>query len=431
MTKLLTLLPKNTLENRLLFIIFIGFFLFFIFQPPLFSPDTYSYLRADITRFPGYIIYLRSLQALFGQGFDVVALAGHLVLGFGAIVIFLKNVSRLFKLSWIWKALLMAVLLFPYFKPIEIAVNLTSEGLAYPLYLLLVSSTIDFLFRNETKKVIYIVLLYLALVLTRGQFVIITPIIAFVFLLKLKKQIFKPKQAAIFLLLLLLPVLSGLADRTYRAIFYGYFKTTPYSYVNVVALPLYISEAKDTNLFNDPDTHIIFNHSYQRLDSLDLLSSEVHGSFQDKYMRFHYNFPEICNQNIHDFGLKYYLKQGVPPQENAFAIEQTCKEMTPVLIKAHFKKFIALYYTSIVHGFKSVFILFFVIALSILSLVRVVKQFGLNGGFIVLATLFIISNAMIVAIASHSIMRYLFYNYALGLLILIILLKKFIPRYES
>ena len=121
----------------------------------------------------------------------------------------------------------------------------------------------------------------------------------------------------------------------------------------------------------------------------------------------------------------------MPPNENAFAIEDACKAMTPKLIGAHFNEFIALYYTSIVHGFKSVFILFFVIALSILSLVRVVKRFGMNSGFVLLSTVLIISNAAIVGIASHSIMRYLFYNYFLGLLILIILLKKFIPRHES
>jgi len=431
LSRIQTLLPKNNLENRLLFVIFCGFFLFFIFQPPVYSPDTYSYLRADITRFPGYIFYLRGLRALFGSGFDLGALVGHLVMGFLAIVVILKNVSQLFKFSWLAKALLLAVLIFPYFKPIEIAVNLTSEGLAYPLYLLLVSFAIDFLFRNQTKKVFHISIVFLVLTLTRGQFVIIAPIIGFIFLLKLKAQIFKPKSLVIFLLLLLLPLLSGFADRTYHAIFYGYFKTTPYSYVNIVALPLYSAEAKDVELFEDEDIKTIYNHSHQRLDSLSLLSSKVQGSYDEKYMRFHYNFPKICNQNIHDFGLHYYLTQGVPPNGNAFAIENACKTMTPKLINAHFNEFIALYYTSIVHGFKSVFILFFVIALCILSLGKVIRRFGQNGGFILMATLFIISNAMIVAIASHSIMRYLFYNYFLGLLILIILLKKFIPRHES
>lgn len=431
MSRLKILFPRNTLENRLLLLIFVAFFFFFIVQSPIYSPDTYSYLRADITRFPGYIFYLRGLQALFGSGFDVVALAGHLAMGCIAIVILFKNISQLFKLSWIAKGLLLAVLTFPYFKPIEVAVNLTSEGLAYPLYLMLLSFSIDFLFRGASKKIFHISIVYLILVLTRGQFIIVAPIIGFVFALKVKKRIFTPKTFLLVALLFLLPVLSSVADKTYRSIFYGYFKTTPYSYVNVVALPLYISEAKDTKEFEDRDIKVIYDHSHQKLDSLNLLSTKVKGSYKEKYLRFHYNFPEICNQNIHDFGLKYYLSQGVPPYENAFAIEAACKAMTPKLINAHFTEFVAIYYTSIVHGFKSVFILFFVIALSILSLVRVLRGFGVNSGFVLLATLLMISNAMIVGIASHSIMRYLFYNYFLGLLILIILLKKFIPRHES
>jgi hypothetical protein len=431
LSKLSTFLPKNTLENRLLLLLFTSFFLFFNFQEPLYSPDTYSYLRADITRFPGYIIYLRILKALFGNGFGTVAVAGHLLMGIAAVSVIFKNLSVLFRLSWIWKSLLLAIILFPYFKPIEIAVNLTSEGLAYPLYLLLVSFALDFLFKNEVKKVLYIAVVYLALVLTRGQFIIIAPIIGFVFLLKLKRKVFKPKAALILVFLFCLPLISGLADRTYRFIFYSYFKTTPYSYVNVVALPLYISDENDAQLFEDKDVQHIYNVSYKQLDSLQLLSSAVDGSYQEKYMRFHYNFPQICNQNIHDYGLKYYLKQGVPPPENAFAIENTCKTLTPVLIRAHFKEFLALYYTSIVHGFKTVFALAFVLVLALLSFWKVLKRFGHNSGFILLATLCILSNAMIVAVASHSIMRYLFYNYFFGLLILIILLKKFIPRHES
>ncbi|RDK83241.1 hypothetical protein [Marinirhabdus gelatinilytica] len=426
-----TLLSKNTLENRLLLLIFLFFFGFFILQPPLYSPDTYSYLRADITRFPGYIIYLRGLQAVFGSSFDVVALAGHLVMGYAAIVLIFKNLSNLFKLSWVAKGLLLAALVFPYFKPIEVAVNLTSEGLAYPLYLLLLSLTIDFLFRKQEKKIIHITFVYLALVLTRGQFIILGPIIGFLYALQLKRNIFRPKAFLIILLLFILPIVSAMADRTYHYIFYGYFKTTPYSYVNVVALPLYISEASDAKYFPDEDIKVIFEHSHKKLDSLQLLSSDVKGSYHEKYMRFHYNFPEICNQNIHDFGLKYYLEQGEAPGDNAFAIEAACKTITTQLVPAHFKEYLSLYYTSIIHGFKSVFILFFMVALSILSLFKVFKRFGRNSGLIFLATLLIISNAMIVAVASHSIMRYLFYNYFLGLLILIILLKKFIPRHES
>jgi hypothetical protein len=431
LSTLKTLLPKNTLENRLLGLIFGIFFLFFIFQPPLYSPDTHSYLRADITRFPGYIVYLRGLRALFGSSFDVVAIAGHLTIGFAAIVVIFKNVSTLFRLSWIAKGLLLAVLIFPYFKPIEVAVNLTSEGLAYPLYLLLLSFTIDFLFKDKPKKIVSIAIIYLVLVLTRGQFIIVAPIIGFLFALKLKKRIVRPRALFMVGLLFLLPILSSVADKTYRSIFYGYFKSTPYSYVNVIALPLYVSGQEDYKLFDDPNHKAIYKHSYKTLDSLDLLNTKVKGSYEEKYMRFHYNFPKICNQNIHDFGLKYYLTHGVPPNENAFAIEDACKAMTPKLIRTHFNEFIALYYTSIVHGFKSVFILFFVIALFILSLIRVSTRFGLNGGFVLLATLLVISNAMIVGIASHSIIRYLFYNYFLGLLILIILLKKFKPRHES
>lgn len=425
------LLPKNTLENRLLTMVFLVFFVFFVVQPALFSPDTYSYLRADITRFPGYILYLRGLQFVFGDSFSTFAVAGHLLMGIVAISIFFKNISCLFNLKTASKVAFIALLLFPYFSPIGVALNLTSEGLAYPLYLLLISCTVDFLFRDETNKILPISVLYLMLVLTRGQFVIVAPIIGFLFLLKKKQHLFTTRTLLLFLLLLLLPVISTFADKTYRQLFYGYFETTPYSYVNAVALPLYVGDQDDFNLFEDPHHQQIYKNSYRRLDSLRLLSSEVRGSYHTKYMRFHYNFPQICNQNIHDYGMRYYADIGMTPPENAFAIEAACKSMFPKLIGEHFSTWLAIYYTSIIHGFKSVFILAFILVLTLLSLYKSRKPFGNRTGFVLMGCLLLLSNAMIVAVASHSIMRYLFYNYAIGLLIIILLLKKFIRRYES
>ena len=430
MSTISRLLPENTLENKLLALVFAFFFGFFIWQPALLSPDTYSYLRADITRFPGYIIYLRSLQFVFGEGYAIAAVAGHLLMGIAAMSVFFKKCSEVFNLGNLSKIAVLFVLLFPYFKPINVALNITSEGLAYPLYLLLLTFTLEFLFQNKMSRIWHIALVYLLLVLTRGQFIIVAPIIGFLFLLKLKRNIFNLKALLTFLLLLLLPIISGLADRAYRSVFYGFAETTPYSYVNAVALPLFVSDQDDFKLFEDQNHQVIYQNSYNRLDSLQLISSEVQGSYHEKYMRFHYNFPQICNQNIHEFGLNYYADIGVVPPKNAFAIEAACKAMFPKLIAEHFQEWLALYYTSIVHGFKSVFILVFIIVLVFLSLFRACKHFQKKNAFILLGCLFILSNAMIVAMASHSILRYLFYNYVVGLLIIILLLKKFIPRYE-
>ncbi len=422
---------KNTLENWVLFLVFLGSFLFFIIQPPLYSPDTYSYLRADISRFPGYIIYLRSLQYVFGSNLGIAAVAGHLLFGFIAIYILFKNCSSFFKLSVFFRAILIGVLLFPYFYPIEIAVNLTSEGIAYPLYLLFISFTIDFIYRNQDGKIFHLCIAFIVLVLTRGQFIVAAPIVALLYLLKMKRDVLKRKYLLYLIIFLVLPVITGTLDRTYRKVFYGFFETTPYSYVNAITLPLFVSEKENAGYIKNKDHRNIFLLSHHRIDSMGLLNSKIKGSYKAKYKVFHNNFPKICNQNIHDYGKAYYRDIGVIPPMDSFKIEEACKKMFPVLISKNFKEWSAIYLTGIIHGFKSVFILFFVIVLAVVSFWRTIKRFRPKSSFIFFATLLILSNAMVVGIASHSIMRYLFYNYFLGLLIIIILLKKILPEHES
>lgn len=422
---------NNRLENSILLLIFAIVFIFFILQPPLYSPDTHSYLRADISRFPGYILFLRGLQFLFKGSFDVVAVAIHLVFSFVAITIFYKKMVGLLFLKIFSKIALLAVLLVPFFPPFEVANNLTSEGIAYPLYLLLIAFATDLIFKTDRRKVLYVSIVFVALALTRGQFIIVGPIIGFMMLLKLKKATFRRGNIILIALLILLPVFSGLLDSSYRKVFYGYFIKTPYSYVNAITLPLFVSKAENAALISSEAHQDIFELAYQRIDSLALLSSKVDGSYEKKYMRFHEHFPQICNQNIHAQGKAYYYALDQTPHLNSIRTEEACKAMFPVLLKANFKEWAAIYFAGIVHGFQSVFALFFLIVLAVLSLWKVLRKFSRNNGFILLSSLLLLSNAMIVAVASHSIQRYLFYNYALGLLIILILLKKLKSRYES
>lgn len=422
---------KNRSENSILLAIFAIVFVILILQPPLYSPDTYSYLRADISRFPGYILFLRSLQFLFKSSFDVVAVAVHLIFSFIAIIVFYKKMVGLLFLKVFSKIALLAVLILPFFPPFEIANNLTSEGLAYPLYILLIAFATELIFIGDRKKILHVSLIFFALALTRGQFIVVGPIIAFMLLLKLKKATFRRGNILLIALLLLLPVFSGLLDSSYRKLFYGHFIKTPYSYVNAITLPLFVSEAENINLIATKAHKDIFKMSYERIDSLKLLSSKVNGSYNSKYMVFHEHFPQICNQNIHAQGKAYYYALDQTPHLNSIRTEEACKAMFPVLLKANFKEWAAIYFAGIVHGFQSVFALFFMIVLAILSLWKVLRKFSRNNGFILFSTLLLLSNAMIVAVASHSIQRYLFYNYALALLIILILLKKLKSRYES
>ncbi|MFT4698685.1 MAG: hypothetical protein ACI9SJ_001841 [Flavobacteriaceae bacterium] len=412
-------------ENILVLLAFIFTFIFLVNKPPIYSPDTYGYLHVNISRYPVYILFIRGFQFIFGSFFEVMMVSFQLVFSIISISIIYKNCKELLNLNIWLKTLLFVILLFPLYPRLYIANNLVSEGLAYPLYLLLISFIIDFLYRNKSIKVIHLSITLLILSLTRGQFFFISIIVALLYVLKLKKDTFKKGNVFSLLLLIIVPFLITIVDSSFKKVVYGYYVKTPYSYVNAITLPLFVSELKDTIDIKNEDYKKIFIKSYQRIDSLGLLSSKINGTKEEKYQVFHDNFPLICNQNIHDQGKLYYLNIDSTPHLNSIKTELACKAMFPVLVKNHFKEWVIIYFTGMIHGFfESIVLLFFFLFTLIYGGLITLRNYTINNSLLFLSSLLIISNSMIVALACHSISRYLFYNYFLGFIIFILIFKK-------
>jgi len=411
-------------ENYFIAIVFTFLFIFLVTKPPIVSFDTLSYLDANIKRYPGYILFIRGFKFIFKGNFKVFIVIFQLFFSFFSVFIVFKNISNLLKFNYWVKILFLALLLFPLFPPIEVVNNLASEGLSYPLFLLLSSFIIGFLFRNEQNKIYYFSVTVIVLNLTRGQFFIIPIIVAFLFILKVRKDIFRKKNIKLLVLLLLLPLITNTFERTFKKIVYGYFITSPYSYVNAVTLPLYTSKLSDSIDIKDKHHRKIFILSYNRIDSLGLVASKISGDYLDKYMVFHNNFPVICNQNIHAQGKDYYNKLNGVSELSSVLTEQACKDMFIILIKNNFKEWISIYITGIIHGFYSIYSLVFFLLVFIYSFIQTLKKFTIDNGLLLLGSLLIFSNAMIVGIACHSTIRYLLYNYFFVFIIIYILFRK-------
>jgi O-antigen ligase len=360
----------------------------------------------------------------FGSFFDYAVVGFQLIFGFIAITIIAKNCKKFLKLNPVEYIALLAILTFPYFPPLLVGNNICAEGLSYPLYLLLISYSFDFFFREHQKKIIHLSLVFILLCLTRGQFIVVAPIVAVLYLLKERKNILKKPKLFFLIIFLLLPFASQTLDKTYHKLVHGFFVTTPFSYVNAVTLPLFVSKKGDTENLKTEDEKILFLKTYKTIDSLGLLSSKVSGGATSKYKLFHDNFPVICNRTFHVPGMNYLENKTDKVGENVVLIEKVAKEMLPVLVKNNFKEYIAIYFEGIFHGFKGVLISIFILLLFLYSSIITLRKWSLYNGFLLFATTLIVSNAMLVAFASHSIMRYLFYNYFFAVLIGIVLLRK-------
>ena len=415
---------KFSAFDVLLFVIYLGIFIYFILQPTIYSPDTNTYFRVHFYRFPGYGLFLRVFDVVFGNFFDTAVVAFQLLFGFLSISIFGKTCKQLLKLNIPEHLALLILLTFPYFPPLLAGNNLTSEGLSYPLYLLLIAFSIDFLCNNQPKKLIPLSIAFTLLCLTRGQFIIVAPILVFLYILKERKNIFRRPKLFFVILLLLLPLLPQTADRIYHKAVHGFFVATPFSYVNALTLPLYVSEKQDAAFLKTEDEKIIFQRTYKTIDSLGLLSSKISGDATKKYKVFHDNFPWICNRSFHAPTMNYFENQANELGENVIMTEKAAKDMLPVLVKHNFKKYVSIYFQGVFHGFKGILIFGIVLLLFMYSLFATIKKWTVYNALLLLGTLLIFSNAFIVAFASHSIMRYLFYNYFFAVLSAIVLFRK-------
>lgn len=425
-------------EKYLLLLAYLIVLLYCLFNEPIYSPDTYSYLNAMPYRQMGYVVFFKVFSTVFGAYFDVAVVAFHALFSLFGVHYFFKKASKLFQLKTLLKISLLIILLFPFFPPLSIANNLCSEGLGYGLYLIFIALGMDILFNKKQQHLKYYAIIYLLLISIRSQFIFSTLIFAGTYVLMYRKTIFQKKHIINILVFCGLILVASLTERTYHKMKDGFFKPTPLGYTSASTAPIYLSERIDYKLFENEDYKEIFIRSYDTLVHKDLLPKPEF-STKEVYKFFHDNLPKICNQTVRAQGVDYYLNKPTPEQwsENQvasylyFETEAACKEFTKVLILNNFKQWSKLYYTNIAYGFKSQLLLWFVILAFSFSLIMSFLKECKRYVVIFLLSSLILSNAMFIAFASHSIQRYLFYNYALIFLLFISIYNLVIREQKS
>lgn len=425
-------LRKQPLEIYFLSVIYGLIFFYFIFQDAIFSPDSYGYLNAMPERSPGYVIFSKFFVYIFPHNYAQVIVGAQLLLGLASVHVFQKRMSQLMNLNYILRAVLLTSLLFPFFAPLLVANNISSEGLSYPLYLLFLVMGFEFLYNEKKYTLVSLLILYLLLVLTRGQFLITSIIFAVVYFFKYKNDILKKKYLFKLLLILLVPLLAILADKTYHELKEGLFISTPFSFVAISGAAVYVSKEDDANFIENNEYKFIFEACYEQLvDKKLLMSSKKRDGYDAYYQHFHNHVPQICNQTVHDISRAYFYNQFLETHTNEKAAsafsswqsELACQSIFFTLVKRNFKDWSLLYYSNLVHGFKSAVLLIFVVVVFLFSSYKLIFGKNIYYHILFICSALTLSNAMIVSLASHSIMRYLFYNYILIFFIIIILFK--------
>jgi O-antigen ligase len=374
---------------------------------------------------------MKVLEVLFGQNLGIATVIIQSLFGMVTLYFFYLKLNHVIRIP-LWLRIIVGILLLvPYFPPFLIAHNIASEGLAYPLYLWMLYYTINTFWLRKSQHLIYFCIAFLGLVLTRGQFVIIAPILAVIYLIWQRKKDGVRKKLFTCAILFSLPFLAITLDATFKKMVYGLFTTSPYTFVNAVAMPLFLSNWDDRTAIKDSDDRAIFEESYRFIDSLDLLASKVRQGPQAQYQLFHDNFPRICNQNIHDYGKRYYRQQGFELGPEFIKIENTCKNLYFILVGENWKQYLVLYTTGLSYGFGSYWICLLAFILFGYTIVVFLKNPTDETALLFFFATLVMSNALVTAFACHSIQRYLFYNYFIECLLLFLIGKKIYLRYAS
>ena len=407
--------------------VYICVFFYSIIQEAIYSPDTYSYLDANMFRHPGYVVFLRVFTSVFRNQYELFVVAFQLLFGLIATHFTIQRFSILFNFNYLTKIIALLILLFPFFEPLYVANNLCSEGLSYPLYVIFITLSFELIYNENQKKLKYLIIAYILLALTRGQFIFTPFLFAIVYFLKHRKESYKDFKFWRLTILFLAPLIVNLADRTYHKLKDGLFVQTPFTYINTAASAYFVSKDSDKSLFKNEDYKTIFIKCFTHLQENNLLHSSIKRKTNTEYYSyFHKNVPPIANLTVQKFGVEYYYyDKHLTIASSEFEADNAAKAATFILIKHNFKKWINIYYANLTHAFKSQILLLFIALIALFSFIKLVKQYNYKYAMLFLFSSLTISNAMLVAFASHSIMRYLFYNYIFIFLILITMIKQF------
>ena len=400
-------------RDKIALLLYLVTFFYLISQSAIYSPDTSSYLKASIWRSPGYSTFSVIFKFIFKDYFDIVTVGFQLIFGLFSVHFFARQLSKIIKINTIVFFGILLVLVFPFYYPLYVANNICSEGLSYPLYLLFLGFSIDFLFLDKTKSFSFLIVCCILLALTRGQFLICALVVAVIYALKYKRTLFKQKHLIIVMLLILSIPITSAIDKTFHKLTRDQFVSTPFTYVNACAGALYVSNMDNLKDISNPDDKAIFKICLEKMSKNNwLMSYKENATLEEKY--FHDNLVNICNLTLHNKGRDYYISKGYEKTEALIKVENTSKRLYFTLVKNNFKNYSLLFLSNLTHAFKSIFVMIFIVFCVIFSGTKLIKSYNIN-------------YALMLFFASHSIMRYLFYNYNL-IIILIVLLYQILKR---
>ncbi|RAR75335.1 hypothetical protein [Flavobacterium aciduliphilum] len=398
----------NRIYFNALFVVITCFLV--LWKGVVYAPDSEGYLSMSIYRSLGYPSFILFHKALFGSRYVYFVLLSQLLLNLGAIFYLKNKVQQILNLPF-WKAFLFMLLLaIPLFYEIHVANGLLSEALAYPLYLIVLAHLFDFLVTKNRKKVILSAILLLLLIQVRGQFMFLVVVLFLaVFVSEMSFKLLK-KQIGILVFIILIPFISVGIDICFHKIVHHKAVTTPWTGIQIATLPFFIANQKDYLEFPSTEQQDYFRFIYGRLEQKNLLLNQFSDDSTTKMDYYFSHYVQIANGTLNNDGESFFKNNHVLQEDLVVVNDKMTSSMTMPLVKAHFFKWVSLYFENICKGLGTAKNVLLILFLCVFSFFRLLSKPIPALKIIFIGTLLVLGNAALVALAEPTISRYLFYN---------------------
>lgn len=414
--------------NKTLYVfvyIFIGILV--LFKGAIYYPDSYAFLEMEFNRSPVYNIFLKFFTLVFDDNFEfplIIVQYGFIII---AVNYFINTIKKSFSISFLWLIIVQIILLAPYIYFHNVANNILSEAISYPLFLILFSLTLKMFIEEDLKCVFAVSAVLFFLIFTRSQFMAAFPVIILVVLYVgyMQKNIFANWKFLI--LLLLVPLLTSLTEKIYNKLTYGYFVNSTLGNVVAISSPFYIANERDQSVLNTEEENAYFEIVYESLKDAKLTRADAifsEDNYEDDYVYYHKNFVEICNLRIQGLGLAFFKNKGLNFYEQNIALNKLCSKMVIPLIRQNFKIWTKLSLKNLNHAFGSFRQMFLFFMLLVYALFSLKKRNNNIYKLTVLSIMLMFANNAFIALVIHSIERYVFYFDWVIFVIVILLLNE-------
>lgn len=404
--------------------------LLILIKGPLYSPDSYAHINMYINRSVLYSIFVNIPIWIMGSHNGYLMIILHIVFYLFCLEYFFKKSRSYLNFSNFSEVLLVFVFCFFVLFIYPFANFILSEAISAPLLLLCLAKLIEIYRFGSAKQMVYFAIIFFLLMITRSQFIIFLPFFIVLFFIKFKR--YKKSKYAIvtFLVITTIPILSKLTEQFYYKMVLkediGYTMT----YVHLISSPFYVSSIEDKSLFTEEEEQSFFARTKDLLDSQSLNYDFAKINNLDEFDYFQDNFTRICNAAIHESNLYYYQNEGFSLYDRHRKVDELTSKLFFPLLKKNFKKWLVLTYKGFKKGLRRSYGMLIIALLFIFALFFLENDLKHLAVFFVSILILKLGLHIIIAMAVHSIHRYVFYFDWLEPMIIVLMGDKIINYKE-